>query len=138
MAKLSTAELEALRLSFAGKSDIQAYHLTHPKASKKSCTKNAWLFFRRARAKLSVSEELEMRNLSRSRVFIELEKRLNAMQPELFAGKVVHEHEDNFTRMAATKLLAKINGLLDIKTTPEETDTEDTELRIVIDDDPKQ
>jgi len=119
MAKITAVEWEALRLTFSGKSDVQAYRLTHPNAGKLTAQKAASAFFRRVRGKLSKSEELELRNLGRSRVFEELEKRLNSLTTEFYQGKKVTDCEDNTTRMKATELLARINGLLEA---PEEKD----------------
>lgn len=133
MAHFSTVELEALQLTFSGMSDIQAYKHTHPKAKEATCQKTAYAFFKRIRAKLSKSEELQMRNLSHSRVFTEIEKRLNATSPYFFKGDFIQDYDDNTTRMKATALLAKINGLLDPVSNEQTQETEDTEIRIIID-----
>lgn len=119
MAKITGTEWEALRLTFSGATDTEAYRRTHHNAAESTVQKSASAFFKKARAKLSKSEELEMRNLGRSRVFAELEKRLNANVTEFYKGLKVTDCEDNTTRMKATELLARINGLLEA---PQEND----------------
>ncbi len=131
--KLTAKEIKALELSFSGMSDVQAYQLTHPNATSVSCNSNASHYFKRIRQKLTAIDELKYRNLSYSRVFEELEKRLNAMTTEFYQGKAVAECEDNTTRMRATELLAKINGLLNnpIQTTESETSESSFTFNIV-------
>ena len=133
--KLKPVELEALRLTLHGKSEVQAYMVTHPKAGKKSAASNAYKFFKRAREKLSISDRLELYNLGVDRIFSTLDKMLNAEYDITYQGKKTGRAADNQTRMKALELLIKIHGLEIQAQQESETEQEDNVLRIIIDDD---
>jgi len=106
--KITSKEWNALLLSVQGLSDLQAYKTLFPNATEKTASAGACRYFKRIRQKLSYDDELQLFNLGKGRVLQEIEKRLNAEQTH--NGE---NYPDNTTRMRATELLAKINGMGD-------------------------
>ncbi|MBQ7746505.1 MAG: hypothetical protein IJT92_03530 [Spirochaetia bacterium] len=134
MENLTAVEQEAIILTIQGKSDIQAYRLTHPRASKRTAITAACKFFAKARAKLNDQDRLKIYNLGADRLMMELDKRLNAKSPIIYQGRVTGQIDDNFTRQRATELLAKIHGIdKPPEKKPETTDQPDNTIHIIID-----
>jgi hypothetical protein len=106
--KITGKEWNALLLSVQGYSDLKAYKTLFPNATEKTASAGACRYFKRIRQKLSYDDELQLFNLGKGRVLQEIEKRLNAEQTH--NGE---NYPDNTTRMRATELLAKINGMGD-------------------------
>jgi hypothetical protein len=104
--KITSKEWNALLLSVQGLSDLQAYKTLFPNATEKTAAAAACRYFKRVRGKLNHDDELSLFNLGRGRVYQELNKRLEAE-----CGTGDEHYPDNSTRMRATELLAKINGM---------------------------
>lgn len=132
MDQLTAVEQQALMLTMNGKSDVQAYRMTHPKASKRTALTAACKFFAKARLKLSDSDRLKIYNLGIDRLLVEIEKRLNAQTDIIFQGRKTGKTDDNFTRMRATELLARIHGL-DKPEKKQDNVNVDTSVHIIID-----
>ena len=128
--KLAHIEAEAILLVIGGRSEVEAYMATHPKASRATAAANAYKFFKKARGKLSDKDKLDLYNIGSDRIFSMLDKLLNAENDIIYQGKVTGKTPDNFTRYRATELLVRINGLLD---QPEIKAEGNEPLRIIFD-----
>lgn len=132
MQNITAKEWNALLLTVQGDSDLQAYKKTFPNATPKTAAGAACRFFRRIREKLTQEQELALFDLGRGRFYRELEKRLDAQTPVFFQGKKIADIPDNTTRMKATDILAKINGVYNAPQESGYEQGEDTEICIVI------
>ncbi len=130
--KLAPLETEAMQLVIGGRSEVEAYMATHPKASRATAAANAYKFFKKARGKLSNKDKLDLYNVGTDRIFAMLDKLLNAENDIIYQGRKTGTTTDNFTRYRATELLVRINGLLE---QPEITAEANEPLRIIIDHD---
>ena len=125
--KLTPIEGEALRLVLAGKTDVEAYRETHPRASQATAVANAYKFFKRAREKLSDQDRMDLYNLNVDRVFSCLNELLAANSDIIYKGQKTGQARDNYTRTRALDMLIRIHGLYK----EEILNGEDEPLRIV-------
>ena len=119
ISKLKPIEAAALRLVLAGDSETEAQMETHPEASRQSAAANAYKFFKRAREKLTDKERLELYNLGTDRLLSCLNEMLTAEYDIVYQGNITGRAADNYSRLRAMDMLAKIQG---IYKQPETTD----------------
>ena len=93
---LTAKEVKALQLVNSGKSDLQAYLLTH-NCSEKTASKNASKWFANARAKVSASDWFKLYNLDEERLAKEIDRKLRAQAPVVYQGIITNYTDDNFT-----------------------------------------
>lgn len=130
---LTAKEVKALQLVNSGKSDLQAYLLTH-NCSEKTASKNASKWFANARAKVSASDWFKLYNLDEERLAKEIDRKLRAQAPVVYQGIITNYTDDNFIQMRATELLAKIFGAGEkAKQEAESAALEDNIIKIIID-----
>lgn len=76
-------------------------------------------YFKKIEAVIGQENLLEAHGLGTTRVMRELDKRLDAKTTKYWQGASLGEHTDNSTRMKATELLSRLNGM--DKPAPENT-----------------
>lgn len=132
--KITSKEWNALLLTVQGKSDVQAYRITFPNATKATAYGQACRYFKRIRDKLSQSQELELFDMGRGRVYKQLLKLLDAKTDIFYKGQKVASVPDNITQFKAVELIAKMNGLLNNnKDKDTDGDSEGNTLKIIVD-----
>lgn len=140
MEYLKQKDRDAIYLHFScAYSKLQAYKETHPNASEETARKNSYKYFKRILKTfdtLPFKVKLEICGLGENRCLQEISKRLMASIPKYDNdGNIIHERPDNKTRMDATELLVKVNGLEKVIQDEIQSNNfvDDNEIRVIID-----
>lgn len=115
MGNLSRKDRETLYLHlYKAYSQRDAYMITHPKCSESAADAAASRAFSRIYSVIStlpITEQLEICGLGKTRLWTELNKRLNAKTPIFWQKQQIAVIDDNTVQQRATELLAKIHGV---------------------------